>query len=91
MLSGHERSWLRFCLRCLRTGYAAVSGGAFWVWMEDRVIVSVAKRVILYISDERILNGSREKLCVMVFCEKNEVNMLYPCASAGRDIELKEY
>ena len=59
--------------------------------MEDRVIVSVAKRVILYISDERILNGSREKLCVMVFCEKNEVNMLYPCASAGRDIELKIY
>ena len=51
----------------------------------------VAKRVMLHISDERILNGSREKLCVMVFCEKNEVNMLYPCASAGRDIELKIY
>ena len=59
--------------------------------MEDRVIVSVAKRMILYILDERILNGSREKLCVMVFCEKNERNMLYPCASAGRDIELKIY
>ena len=59
--------------------------------MEDRVIVRVVKRMILYISDERILNGSREKLCVMLFCETNEINMLYPCASAGRDIELKEY
>ena len=59
--------------------------------MEGRVIVSVAKRMILYISDERILNGSREKLCVMVFCEKKRIKMLFPCASAGRDIELKEY
>ena len=53
--------------------------------------MSVAKRVMLHISDEYILNGSWEKLCVMVFCEKKRIKMLSPCASAGRDIELKEY
>ena len=51
--------------------YAAVAEKCvILVCMEGRVIVSVAKRMILYISDERILNGSREKLCVMVFCKK---------------------
>ena len=53
--------------------------------------MSVAKRMILHISARVKLNGSREKLCVMVFCEKWGTKMLYPCASAGRDIELKEY
>ena len=53
--------------------------------------MSVAKRVMLHISVRVKLNGSQEKLCVTPTFSKMERNMLYPCASAGRDIELKEY
>ena len=47
--------------------------------------------LLQFISDKRIRYGSREKLCVTLNFAKMERNMLYPCASAGRDIELNGY